>query len=277
MRSVSDDRSWLRRRSSTPVMPGIRWSVTITATSSAASTSSAAAPPPARSTRNSAASTASSESSTRGSSSTMRTVACSRDRLPRSARRRRRRGPEREDLVQHLAVANAFQPGRAELAIPYQTIDAAERHLVRDDVNAEEPRHPLDAGGRDDRTAHDDQLAAAVGADGARHHAARGDADTDVEGRPPLGAPAEPQRRHRRHHVERRADGGRGGVIARLRDAKERDDLVADELLDGAAVPEDHVDHLGEVLVEERDHDRRRRALREAGEARDVGEEHRAL
>src|SRR5688572_27556794 len=117
-------------------MPGMRWSVTITATRSRASTSSAAGPPPARSTRNSAARIASSESSTRASSSTIRTVATSSRRalLP-------------EDLEQGLPLAEPLEPRCAELAIPYQSLDPAEGGLVGDDVRAEEAGHPLNARG----------------------------------------------------------------------------------------------------------------------------------
>src|SRR5260370_720788 len=48
IRTASGVRSWLRRSSSTPVMPGIRWSVTMTATSgSAARRATASSPWPA--------------------------------------------------------------------------------------------------------------------------------------------------------------------------------------------------------------------------------------
>ena len=58
------------------------------------------------------------------------------------------------------------------------------------------------------------------------------------------------------------------------RRAEQRDDLVADELVERALVLEEHVDHQLEVLVEHADDLLRRARLAHRGEAADVGEEH---
>src|SRR5215831_12470837 len=59
--------------------------------------------------------------------------------------------------------------------------------------------------------------------------------------------------------------------------AEEDEDPVADELVDRAAVLDDHRRHLRQVLVEQPDHRRRPEALRELGEAAQIGHEHRDL
>ena len=279
MRTASGVRSWLRRSSSTPVMPGMRWSVTMTATSgSAASRARASSPWPARSTRNSAARIASSASSTRGSSSTIRTVVSSTGSpgagVLTAARGRDRRLPEAEDLVEHLALPDALEARPAELATLHELIHLPKCLLLHDDMRVEEPCHPLDARGRDHRPPHHDQLAPPVGADRPRHHPARADPDADVEGGPAVGGPARGEPPDRGHHVERGPHRPQRDVRARLGHPEERDDLVAHQLLHRALVAEDHVDHLREVLVEQPDHHRRRRGLDQPGEAADVGEEH---
>jgi hypothetical protein len=58
------------------------------------------------------------------------------------------------------------------------------------------------------------------------------------------------------------------------RGAEQADDLVADVLVEGAAVAEQHVDHHLEVLVEGDDHLLGRVALAHRREAADVGEQH---
>ena len=74
--------------------------------------------------------------------------------------------------------------------------------------------------------------------------------------------------RQRRAHspvrVVRVGDGG----------APERHDRVADELVERAAVLEDHLHHLGEVLAQELGDRVRAHALGDGGEAADVAEEH---
>src|SRR3990172_202904 len=159
----------------------------MTAASSASRSRRASSPWPARRTRNSAARIASSASRTRGSSSTTRTVVCSTN-APRwdGSDRVEGRGdglPVAEDLVQRLAVFDAPEPRRPQLSVPDETVDLPEGLLARDDMRVEEPCHPLDAGRRDHGAADDDQLAAPVGADRARHDLARADPDADVEGR----------------------------------------------------------------------------------------------
>ncbi len=166
--------------------------------------------------------------------------------------------PGPEDLVERLAILQPLELRGAQLAMADEIAHLAERALGGDDMRVEEPCHALDAGGRDHRPAHHDQLAPLGRADGPGHHRARGDAHPDVEAREALAGPGGGQRAHRGHHLDRRPHRPRRRVLAALGHAEQDDDLVADELLDRALVAEDHLDHLGEVLVEEPDHDRAR-------------------
>src|SRR5207302_3089365 len=164
MRTASGACSWLRRSSSTPVMPGIRYSVTMTATSAARKMSSAASPPAARTTRNSAARIAWGASRPRSSSSTIRTVAGSMGPRAPSHRTGDRRDGRllAEDLVEHGALLEALEARGAQFAVAHRVAHLTERLLARDDMRSEETCHALDAGGGEDRPADHDELAAPV-------------------------------------------------------------------------------------------------------------------
>src|SRR5215472_5354732 len=250
-RSVSGETSRLWRHSSTPFIPGIRKSVSITATSPAARSGSAAAPDSARTTRNSAARIASRASSTRGSSSTTRTVASDplsiadgfvtkSSSSPLSLAHRRWLA-QRKDLVQRLAALQSLELRRAQRAVLDERLD--------------------------------DELAPLGRADGARHDRPRRDAHPDVEPPPPGQGPLRRELPDRRDHVERRGDGAPRGIARALGDAEVDHDLVADELLDGALVAEDHLEHPVQVSVEQPDHHRGGRGLDQTRVAADVRED----
>src|SRR5580765_7348186 len=148
--------SWLRRSSSTPVIPGIRWSVTMTATSgSVARRARASSPWPARSTRNSAARIASSESSTRGSSSTIRIVVSSTGPPGEYTRRtgfagRRSSGPGRPGRT----GPSHGQPNREHRAAGGRALSPDLPAVLRDDLIADretEPRALADGLGGEER------------------------------------------------------------------------------------------------------------------------------
>src|SRR5215471_15619573 len=282
-RSVSGETSRLWRHSSTPFIPGIRKSVSITATSPAARSGSAAAPDSARTTRNSAARIASRASSTRGSSSTTRTVASDplsiadgfvtkSSSSPLSLAHRRWLA-QRKDLVQRLAALQSLELRRAQRAVLDERLDVAEGALRGDYMSVEQPCHALDAGRGDHRPPHDDELAPLGRADGARHDRPRRDAHPDVEPPPPGQGPLRRELPDRRDHVERRGDGAPRGIARALGDAEEDHDLVADELLDGALVAEDHLEHPVQVSVEQPDHHRGGRGLDQTRVAADVRED----
>src|SRR5262249_11143089 len=149
----------------------------MTATSWARRTWRASSPPAARRTRNSAARIASRASSTRGSSSTISTVAGStRPPGPTGPARASLRYPRRDavpqtrDLVEGLAILDALELRRAQLAIEHALASAAEGRLRGDYMRIEQPCHALDPRRGDHRPPHHDQFPTAVGADGGGPH-----------------------------------------------------------------------------------------------------------
>src|SRR5215475_9021224 len=132
--------------------------------------------------------------------------------------------PVPEDLVERLPMLDALEPRRAELPVPNQTADLPERLLAGDDMRVEEPCHALDARRGYHRTAHNHELAALRGADGAGHDLARADAHPDVErGQARLGPPGA-ETPNARHHVDGRTHRPLGGVLGAFGHAEERDD-----------------------------------------------------
>ena len=80
------------------------------------------------------------------------------------------------------------------------------------------------------------------------------------------------QSRQRGLHFTRGAHGAFGVVLARQRHAERGQDGVADELVDRAAVLDQHVHHQVEVSVEKAHDLLGRQLLRERGEPTDVAE-----
>ena len=114
-----------------------------------------------------------------------------------------------------------------------------------------------------------------MAADVPGEHVAVIDADPHADLWPPLTDPALVQLRDRPLHGDRRAHRAVGIIGMRDRRAPEGHDRVADELVERAAVLEDHLHHLGEVLAQELGDGVRPHRFGHRGEATDVAEEHR--
>ena len=94
-----------------------------------------------------------------------------------------------------------------------------------------------------------------------------------MQGWATLGLPLGVQLRQLLHHVDRGRHRLVGVVVGSDRRSPLRHDRVADELVERAAVPEHAVDHLREVLRQQRRHVVRRHGLGQRREAADVGKE----
>mgnify|MGYP007079440158 CR=1 FL=1 len=106
------------------------------------------------------------------------------------------------------------------------------------------------------------------------------DADAGAEGAvDAAGAPLLFQFRKPLLHLQRHAHAGAGvfGSAQGFRIAEEGHDGIADELVDGGAMPRGNRRHLGEILVEQRRQLFGLQRLGGLGEILDVGKEHREL
>jgi hypothetical protein len=103
------------------------------------------------------------------------------------------------------------------------------------------------------------------------------DADADVERGHPAALPVAVEARQRVHLLEGALDRAHRTVGVRHRRAPEGHDPVAHELVERPLLPEDHLDHELEVLVQDVDHHLRGDALAHARETADVAVEDRAL
>ena len=135
-------------------------------------------------------------------------------------------------------------------------------------------RRALHPGGDIDRAAHHGVLGPLLGADIADHRLAGIDADAHLEAGQATGGMLAVDVGHRGLHGQGAGGGALRVVGMRERRPEDREDGVADELVDRAAVLDHHVGHAGEVLVQHV-HDVRGVAL--LGKARiapEVGHEH---
>jgi hypothetical protein len=135
-----------------------------------------------------------------------------------------------------------------------------------EDVVARLPGHRLDPGGDVDGVADDAVVEAAAAADRAGHHPARVDADADRE---QAGVAVIDDLRH----LHRAAHGAIGVVGVALGRPEDREQPVADELVDVTTVTGDDRDHGLELGVEPGYELLRVRLCGEAGEVPHVAEE----
>ena len=109
---------------------------------------------------------------------------------------------------------------------------------------------------------------------GSRHDLARVDPDAQREGRAEVAFELGVQLPECAPELRGRPHGSQRVVLVDVRDAEDGHDGVADELLDRASVPLDHVACQLEVAGEDAAQAFRIEPLAEGGRARDVGEDH---